>query len=63
MKLPHPGRIAEALQAGAILEQEDIERVSKIAKVYSKQLSVQLRRLALVRDPKLAGLAAQFSAN
>lgn len=59
----HGSRIAEALQAGAILEHDDIARVSKMAVVYSKQMAVQLRRLALVRDPKLAGLAAQFSAN
>lgn len=59
----HGSRIAQALEAGAMLNDEDEARVPKIACKYSKQLSVQLRRLALVRDPKLAGLAAVFSAS
>jgi hypothetical protein len=58
----HGSRIAEALNAGALLSDEDTARVSKIACKYSKQMSVQLRRLAIMRDPKLAGLAAVFSA-
>jgi hypothetical protein len=59
----HGSRIAQALEQGAMLTDEDQARLGKIASKYSKQLSVQLRRLALVRDPKLAGLAAVFSAS
>lgn len=58
----HGSRIAEAVSAGALLADEDSARVPRIACKYSKQLSVQLRRLAIMRDAKLAGLAAVFSA-
>ena len=58
----HGSRIAEMLNADAMLDGDDLARVPRIASKYSKQLSVQLRRLAIMRDPKLAGLAAVFSA-
>ena len=59
----HGSRIAQMLEAGAMLGDEDEARIPKIACKYSKQLSVQLRRLAILRDARLAGLAAVFSAN
>lgn len=57
----HGTRIAEALVHGECLEHEDIERVGRIATKYAKQTTVQLRRVAMQRDPRLASYAAVFS--
>jgi hypothetical protein len=58
----HGSRIAEALNNGDELAMEDVERIPKIACKYSKQLTTQLRRHAMVQDAKLAAYAAVFSA-
>lgn len=58
----HGSRIAEVLGAGGELSIEDLERIPKIASKYSKQLTTQLRRFAMIDDPKLAAYAAVFSA-
>ena len=55
-------RLAEMMTLGAILEDKDRELALKIGRTYSKQVSVQLRRYALVLNPLLSGLAAVFSA-
>lgn len=57
----HGSRIAERIVRGAPLEDEDEARLEKIACKYSKQLSVQLRRVAMIQDPRLASYAAIFS--
>lgn len=57
----HGSRIAESLTRGDCLEHEDIERVARIASKYAKQTTVQLRRIAMQQDPRLASYAAIFS--
>lgn len=57
----HGSRIAEILSQGGCLEHEDIERVGRIASKYAKQTTVQLRRVAMQQDPRLASYAAIFS--
>ena len=58
----HGSRIAETLAQGGELSLEDADRIPKIACKYSKQLTTQLRRFAMIDDPKLAAYAAVFSA-
>ncbi len=58
----HGSRIAETLSQGGELSLEDADRIPKIACKYSKQLTTQLRRFAMIDDPKLAAYAAVFSA-
>jgi hypothetical protein len=55
-------RLAEMIDAGIDLEGKDLELALKIGRTYSKQVSVQLRRYAIVLNPLLSGLAAVFSA-
>lgn len=57
----HGSRIAERLIAGMEIAAEDEARIVKIASKYSKQLSVQLRRMAMVENPALASYAQLFS--
>ena len=57
----HGTRIAQKLVLGEILEHDEIERVQKISVKYAKQTTVQLRRVAMLEDPKLASYAAVFS--
>jgi hypothetical protein len=57
----HGTRIAEALVLGLCLEHEDIERVQRIATKYAKQTTVQLRRVAMQQDARLAAYATVFS--
>ncbi len=54
-------RIAETLIQDGVLSVEDCDRVPKIAMKYARQTTVQLRRMAMVNDPKLASYAAVFS--
>ena len=58
----HGSRIAERLACGMDITAEDEARIEKIASKYSKQLSVQLRRQAMVENPALAAYAVVFSA-
>jgi hypothetical protein len=54
-------RLAEKLILGLELEADELERASRIATKYSKQLSIQLRRVAMEQDPRLASYAVTFS--
>lgn len=58
----HGSRLAVSLKVGSELPPEDVERVTRIACKYSKQVTVQLRRFAMMQDAKLAAYAAVFSA-
>lgn len=57
----HGTRIAEVLTQEGCLDHEDIERVGRIATKYAKQTTVQLRRIAMQADPKLASYVQIFS--
>jgi hypothetical protein len=54
-------RLAEKLVNGLELEADEEDRVARIATKYSKQLSIQLRRVAMEQDPRLAAYAVTFS--
>lgn len=54
-------RLAEKLVLGLELEADELERASRIAVKYSKQLSIQLRRVAMQENPMLAAYATTFS--
>ena len=58
----HGSRIAERLANGMELTGEDEAKIAAIACKYSKQLSIQLRRQAMVENPALAAYAVVFSA-
>ena len=54
-------RLAEKMILGIDLDSEEEGRVSRITTKYSKQLSIQLRRVAMEQDPRLAAYAVTFS--
>lgn len=56
----HGTRIGELLASGQDISEEDRAWTARCEK-YSKQLTVQLRLLAMSADPKLAGYAGLFS--
>ena len=58
----HGSRLAERLVNGMEIVAEDEEKITKIATKYSKQLSIQLRRQAMIESPALAAYAVVFSA-
>jgi hypothetical protein len=60
----HSGSLlAEILEiyANYPLTEAESAKIVKIGSKYSKQLSIQLRRIAMISDPKLAAYAATFS--
>lgn len=58
----HTGtKLAEKLILGLELSPDEEDRMARIATKYSKQLSVQLRRVAMEQDARLAAYAVTFS--
>ena len=57
----HGSRLAERLINEMGLTADDEAKIAKIATKYSKQLSVQLRRMAMIANPALAAYAVTFS--